>query len=113
MSVTITGLDKLRAQIETMQGEVTRPRRQQEGREMVAFAKSISPTEKGLFRKEWRYRTSKKTLLEVYNTVAYAPHVKRPGSDVTVHEEVVAEAQRRAPQLSEDLKQLVTDHLNS
>lgn len=112
MTVTVTGLDQLRDRIKTARGEVTRARRQEEGRIVRDYAREISPTDTGAVKKGWRYRTNQREFLVVVNEVPYSPYVHTEGDDTLIVDRVREFAQERAPQLAEDLAQLVSDHIN-
>jgi hypothetical protein len=112
MSVQITGLDALRKRLDVLKTEATRERRQEEARIVRDYAKAISPTRTREFLKGWRFRTNRREFIVVYNDVPYSGHVHASGSSLTVEERVRQFAEDRAPQLADDLAQIVSDRIN-
>ena len=108
-SLDITIPDHFR---ETAQ-RMTRERREywkREGKEINTFAKSISPVDKGLFKRSWRYRTTAigytQTNEAAHRGRTYSGYVHPAGDDETIEAKVVAEIERRVPRYKEDLQNI-------
>lgn len=121
MSVKLTGLEALKTRIRRTvadTSEITHARRQREARDVIRYGERISPVRTGRFKKSWEDDVPRdKTGFQIRNEATedgrlYGPYVHRRGESVTVLEEVEQEARRRAPQLAEDLAQIVSDHIN-
>lgn len=108
----VTGLQQLREKLDVFKGEPTRKRRQEEATVVRDYAKSISPVRTGAFQKGWRFRTGKRVIIEVYNEVDYSPYVHAAGDPTLIVDLVREFAQERAPQLAEDMAQIVSNHIN-
>ena len=116
MPIRIKNVDRI-IQAHRTALEATRPRWQQEGREMRVLAQRLSPVDTGLFRKSWTFRTYKRGGLTIINEAsqngrAYAEYVHRAGERITVGEEVRRIAVERLPALRADLSRLFAQHIN-
>lgn len=112
MSVKILGLKELRERIKGATNVVTRRRRQEEGRAVRDFAKSISPVKTGDFKKGWRYKTTgRDVVLLVFNDVPYAQWVHPKGDRTRIQARVRAYADERAPQFATDVANIMAAYI--
>lgn len=111
MGVRIKGLSELRDRIKGATRVMSKRRLQEEGRAVREFARSISPVLSGDFKRGWRFRTTGRALLEVYNDVPYSPWVHPKADPTTTQSRVRAFAKQRAPQLATDLANISADYI--
>ena len=110
-SLDITIPDSFRTTAQRM----TRERRQwmkKEGKDINAYAKSISPVDANTFKRSWRYRTTVNGYTQTNEAArrgrVYSGFVHPAGDEETIEAKVIAEINSRVPRYKQDLQNIIT-----